>query len=176
MNKPEIFKKPLIEIAREVFELEQALIETNGEITELIQDKLKVKDIELPAKVDSYAHVLKRLETTENHFRAQAQFFTEIARGVDKAHARLKENLKSAMEVMGTNEILGQDFKIKMARSNPKVIIEDIDKIDGQFVTIETVRTPDKKLIAKTLEAGGSVEGVRLEAQASLRIFANKGD
>ncbi len=169
-------KKSLMTIAQEVVDLEKALIESGGLIDEEIEKRLAIKDLDLPVKVDNYAHILKRLDITSDHFRAQAHFFSQVARGIDSANDRLRENLKQAMEVLATNELKGQNFKLKMSRSKPAVIIENLDLIDGQFVVIETVKTPDKKAIAKHIESGGTVDGVRLEGQASLRIYPNKGE
>lgn len=167
-------KKSLMVIAQEVLDLEKALLEAGGEITDEIGQKLQVKELELPQKVDNYAHVLKRLDITADHFKAQADFFLKVARGIEKAHERLKQNIKSAMEIMGTSEIGGHDFKIKMVRYKSSVVIEDESKLDGKFLITLTSTKPDKILIAKELELGGSVSGARLEGNASLRIFPNK--
>lgn len=173
----DIIKKPLIQIAQEVADLEKALIESGGLISEEIEQRLAIKDLELPVKVDGYASILKRLDVTADHFRAQADFFVQVAKGIDQAHSRLKENLKNAMEIMATNEIKGHNYRLKMSKSKPVVIIEDESKLDGKYlVTIPATTRPDKNLIARDLDSGATVTGARLEGQASLRIFANKGE
>lgn len=165
-------KKSLMQIADIVRDLNRAAFEAEGLITPEIEAMLEVKDLDLPDKVDNYAHMLKKLPMEREYLRGQIEWLQGVIKVLDRSEERLKENMKLGMEKMATNEVRGHNFKFKMAKAKASVVIEDETKLEGKYlITVPASTRPDKNLIAKTLESGGSVEGARLEGQASLRIY-----
>ena len=163
--------KSLITIASESAEIEKALIECDGELTEDLEKRLEVKDLELPQKVDNYIHIIKRLELSREHYASLAKELANIAKSHDLAEKHLKEKIKLAAEIMGTDELKGNQYRFKIQRAQGSVIIEDESKIPGDFQIIEQITKIDKKGIAEKLKRGESVEGAQLEPSISLRIY-----
>ena len=115
--------KSLAVIISETAALEQALVDSQGEITPEIEAMLVVKDTHLPEKVDNYSMVIDRMNTIHAFYRAKAEMFTRMAKAADTVATRCESNLKLAMETLHTDEIMGNDIKYKLVRSNPSVII-----------------------------------------------------
>ncbi len=165
--------KSLMALVDQASELEKALIESNGEVTEAIAALLEVNELHLPAKVDGYAFFIDRMDSVETFYNEKAAMFLKLAKSAAAVAARCEFNLKAAMLTLGTDEITGFDVKYKLVKSNPACIIEDDNKIDGSYKITETITKVDKKRIAEDLKLGVPVEGARLEYGQSLRRYAN---
>jgi hypothetical protein len=74
------------------------------------------------------------------------------------------------MQAMGTDEIIGEDVKFKLSRLAPKLVIEE-EKLPSAFKMQVVTYVPDKDRIKSELEAGGSVEGAKMEEVFSLRKY-----
>lgn len=166
-------QKSLVELAKNSATLEEMLIMSGGEMTAEIEDMLTVKDIQLPAKIDSYALVMDRMESISRFYEEKAEFYQRLSRAADNVIVRCKENLKFAMITLHEDEIVGFDVKFKLVKSNPSCIIEDELKIDPAYTTVKTVVTVDKKRITEDLKLGIPVAHAHLEQGVSLRKFAN---
>jgi len=166
--------KSLTTIIQQISSLEQLLIESDGELTDQLEDQLKVKDIELPEKVDAYVYTIERLDQAREFYAQKAKQFQNIAKNIDQAVDRMKDNIKMAAEVLCTDELKGQDFRFKVQRSKASVIIDSLEKLPGEFIISEVVTKPDKKKLADAL-AQGPIDGAHLEPQVSLRVYPNKG-
>lgn len=165
--------KSLRVLVNEVSEIENALLDNGGEITPEIEAMLSVKDIQLPQKVDNYALVIQRMDSLESFYKDRAKVFLAMAKAASSITDRCKFNLKSAMEELAVDELLGNDIKFKLVNSNPACVIEDESKIDGAYKIIETVIKTDNRRIIEDLKLGVPVAGARLERGRSLRQYPN---
>lgn len=162
-------------MAIESSSIENALIESEGQITPLIEEMLSCKDIELPEKIDSYAYRQSRLSVMELWYKEKAEEFSKIAKSYAKAQAQLKENAKVAMELLGTDELKGHDYRIKISKSKGSVLIKDEAAIDPKYIVSEVVTRIDKSLISKDIADGKEVFGAELQGSTSLRVYPNAG-
>lgn len=166
--------KSLREIVNITSNIENMLIEANGEITEEIEQLLAIKDVQLPQKVDSYSLITDRFEKIEEYYKIKAAEFMAISKAASKVQDRLKEGLKLAMKDMGITELNGIDYRFKLSASNPKVVIDDESQIEDAYCAF--VKKPESKRIAEDLKLGLPVKGAHLEPSYSLRKYLNRGD
>jgi hypothetical protein len=154
-------------------QLEELLIESNGELTPDLEEMLVVKDVQIPAKVDAYADVMLRMEMLADYYKQKADVFLRMSTAASAVIDRCKDNLKGAMLQLNEPEIRGFDIRFKLVASNPSVVIQNESQIPLEYIKQEIVEKIDKKKIAENLKAGKAVSGAVLEQSFSLRKYAN---
>lgn len=159
--------KSLITLASQ---MEIDLIESEGEITDMIAAKLA----QIAQKVDGSVFVLERFEKIAEHYADKAKKMADISTAARKANDRLREYIKGAMEMMGSTELEGDDFRFKITKSPPKVVVTSEGDIPEPFMVTKVMKSPDKKAISKAIEAGQEVPGAALEYSVGLRIYPRK--
>lgn len=165
--------KSLVLIVNEAMVLEQMLIEAGGEITEGIDKALAVNSAELAIKLDAYVEILKRFESLEDHYKARAEFFSKISGQCKNAGARLKDNIKFAMNELGVSELAGLEMRFKLTETSGSLTIKDKDLIPVEFKSEVTETVIDTKAVKAALTAGKEVPGADLVKSSSLRSYAN---
>lgn len=152
--------------------LEQLLLTSNGEITEEIEELLAVKEIGIPAKIDSYHFVMDRMEAVSKFYKERAKMFLDAARSAANAQETIKERLKYAMKEAGVTEILGNDIRFVLSKTKPKLVIDDESIIPKEY-KIEIIATElQKDILLEDLKLG-EVAGAHLEDSCSLRSYVN---
>ena len=109
----------------------------------------------------------------ETYWKEKAEKYKAIAKGCDNARERLKDNLKFAAGILGTDELKGIDVKFKVSTLKPKMIIESA--LDTKYFVQVITSVPDKEKLRKDLDAGVEVFGAHLEDVRSIRQLVNKG-
>jgi hypothetical protein len=162
--------KSLALLISEAAVIEQKLIESNGELTPEIEALLSVTEVELPEKIDNYSIVLERFGALAKFYKERAKFFAEISKRCEAAEERLKGNIKDAMTELNKTELFGNEVKFCLARTKPKLIVDDEGKSPKEYkrevVTIEV----DKDRLRDDLSIG-PIEGAHLEESYSLRTY-----
>src|ERR1700677_370673 len=128
--------KSLYELVNISSQIKLQLLESAGEITEEISNKLLEIEEKLPCKVDGYKQIIEDLEHEAELWKKRAAKFTDIAKTFENHGDRLKESLKGAIAQLGTETLEGNDFKAKLVKSRPKVIIDDEGLIPGVYKKI----------------------------------------
>ncbi len=164
----------LREILEVASNIENMLVESQGEITSEIEAALAIKDINLPAKVDSYGFVMDRMASVADFYKQKAKFFERLAKAADSVVERCEDNLKASMQTLRVDEILGNDIRFKLQKSNPSVVINNEDLVDKIYKNEKITVSIDKKRIAEDLKIGVPVAGAHLEQGFSLRKSANR--
>lgn len=151
--------------------IENMLLETAGEITPEIEAALAVVDVNLPAKVDSYAFVIDRLEAQEAFWKLKANELYKIASSCKTARERIKDSIKDAISALGADEIRGNEVRFKMANSRPRLVIDE-DALPKEYMMQIIHLEADKKRIEEDLKLGIPVEGATYQETKSLRTYA----
>jgi hypothetical protein len=149
------------------------LAETDGELTPEMEAQLAQIDVKLPAKIDSYAHIMDRLENEEQYWKAKASQFNAVAKGLANTRARIKEALKDTMSIMGVDEIKGNDVRFKLSNAKPRLYLDE-SKIVDEYMQETIIREPNKVKIELDLKAGKEVPGAQFLESKSLRSYANR--
>lgn len=151
-------------------ELETMLVESEGEITEAIAQHLSA----LATKVDGCVYMLERFSQINEFYKARAEKLERIAKAAKTAEERLKEYVKTTMQMTDKKEIEGDDFRIKLSPTAPKVNVVDESKLPNKFLVDKVVISPDKKAILQAVKTGEVVPGVVIEENFSLRVYPRK--
>lgn len=153
----------LLDLAREMREVEAALIEAGGELTPELEPRYEAACTALVAKVDRFAEYLRVLEGQAEGLKA---FEAEVARKrrvMENHRARL---LNFADMALGTKDSLeGEHCAIRRRRNPGSVAVTDPHAVAAalpEVVTREVTLKVDKKALGARLRAGESVPGANL--------------
>jgi hypothetical protein len=159
--------KSLIALSAEV---EEDLITSGGEITEMIATKLA----QISRKVDGSVFVLERFEKIEEHYKEKADKLLSIAHAAKVARERLKDYIKTAMEIQGVIDLEGDDFRFRITKAPPAVEILDQSKLPDEYIVTKTTKAIDNKKIKAAIESGQKVPGADLRYSVGLRVYPRK--
>lgn len=166
--------KTLTSLVAEVAEIETKIIESNGEITPEIETLLCLNTKELSSKVDNYVGLIQKMEQCEAYYYEKAQFFLTLAKAFDGVKTSCNERMLQALKDLGKDEIKGTDYKFKIYKSPPKLVIDDKEKIPEQFLVIKTDVLIDNAALKTELKSGKPMEGAHLESGHYIKILGNK--
>lgn len=167
-----MIKESLLTLVRQAADLELRVIESAGEITPEIEAELMAIDVKIPAKIDSYHHVMSRLDTLANEYEDKIEFLEGIANGLSKVKERIKERLVYIMRAQEIDELKGETVRIALT-SNQKLKIDE-SKISDKYKVVKPVTSIDNKTIKDLLLSGLPVEGAELEKTYSIKVYAKK--
>jgi len=162
--------KSLTNILNESLEIERAIIESFGEITPAIADKLTINEIEQKEKLDSYEVIMNRLELNETYFKQKAAELKMIEKSFAQARESMRERIKYFMIEKNLDEVRGSDARFKLTKTTPSLKIDpDLiqDEYKFQLISIEI----DREKIKADLKDGKEVIGASLEQGLALRKF-----
>lgn len=165
--------KSLFVLAREGHMLEEALLETCGEITPDIVDLIEVKETQLPAKVDRYYYMIDRCEHLAGYYKQKADELAKIAKAFTTVADNCEQRMKAALLENGETEFLGFEFRFKLQPTKKRVVIENENAVPEAYKKAKTLVTIDKESIRQDIEKGFPVEGARLEDNFCLRKYVN---
>lgn len=153
--------------------IKQELVATYGEITFDIEEKLMVLERKLPSKADGYKFVIDDLESEAELWKKRAAQFAKVGQGFGAYADRMKKAILEACKTLNTDEILGNEYRWKLQKAKPTVIIDDESKIpDGHKETV-TITKIKKDGILEDLKQGLPVPGAHLEESAFVRCYPN---
>jgi hypothetical protein len=171
--------KSLQTILSEKEALEQLLVETGGEVTnveEIVNNWMDEITSDLANKVDSYEYKQEMLEATAARFSARADKLYSVAKNLMNLSKGLKERLKFYMKESGLTEIKGNEYVFKLSDGKDKLVIDDEKKIPKDYFYEEIHKVLDKDLLIAALEDESvMVDGAHLETVKTLRVSINKG-
>lgn len=166
INEP---KNTLVGLFEAKNELEDFLFSENGELAPETALELERLEAALPAKIDGYYIVLKRLEAETELYSSIAKDFTEKAKTKENKHKQLKDHLKFCMGQQGLKELYGNQFEFKTSKPKNKVNILDESIVPHEYKTEKKELMIDKKRLLEDLELGIEVPGCVKELYTTLR-------
>ena len=152
---------PLYAIDDELAQLEIALIEAGGEITEEVNERFDELLQMREEKVAGYVAVIRRLETSAEAYASEAKRLSTNARAMQNSADRLKQRLLEAMMTRGHQEYetpLGR-VRTYEGSSRSVTILVDPDELPDRFKRVTV--SPDKRALADALKSQDG-EAVRL--------------
>ena len=144
---------PLYEIDSELTQLESALIEAGGEITdevnERFDDLLQMRE----EKVAGYVAVIRRLETSAEAYASEAKRLSGGARTMQNSADRLKQRLLDAMTARGDQEYETPLGRVRTYPGSARsvTVLVDPDDLPDRFKRVTVA--PDKRALADALKA-----------------------
>ena len=165
----------LLEITKQLHELETAVIESNGELTPELEKAFAVSEMTKKDQIAAYAAILDRLDTLQNEYKSKIDSLQAVLNGFKRFENFLKGNLKEAMKLSNTDELAGQETRFKLTRTKPKLVIDcDASALPWEFTKTISEVIPDKDMIREFLESGKTLENCKLEESFALRKYMNR--
>lgn len=164
----------LIAITREIQAIESAIIESGGELSAELEERICTATIMQELKCDAYSAIIARCNSIKAEYEAQVESLAKVANTASLISKKLKNNIKEALKELGTTELNGQITRFKLSSSKPKVTIINIELLPKEFYARAVTYTPDLELIAEAIKAGQVVPGAELTPSYSLRTYAAK--
>jgi hypothetical protein len=174
-------KQSLFEIGAEMAELEAALTDLGGDITD---EEIERKFDEwfaslterLEAKVNSYCWLIEQFQASAEARKAQAQRLQKLAQADANAAARLEKRLKDFMIATGKTKLKTEHFNPRLANNGGKQPLWLAPEVEAEPARLperfhKTTVTIDKDELRAALEAG---EVVTLPSAAGEPIEAAK--
>lgn len=166
--------KPLYELTIEHRSLMDALVESDGELTPELEDKLQLHEGEMVEKVNSLTSLLDLLKCNEAHWKNREKQCKSIHTALKNAQKRITERVKYQMEAMDVTELQGDDFNFKIQKNGGKQALD----VDEEILPAKWFRTeyvPDNERIRAALESGDElIEGAALVPRGtSCRVKPN---
>lgn len=157
----------LFDITAEQRRINDALMESGGELTPELEEALIVNADNFAVKVEGYATSIRKFEALSDAADAEIKRIQAIKKTATNSAKRLKEALAYGMEVMGVDKAEIGLNKLSF-RSSTAVNITDEVRIPNQYIKVET--SIDKMALKKDLQAGLVIEGAELVTNRNLQI------
>lgn len=130
-------KESLFNIGESFFALESLLFETEGEITEEIDQWLAEYQAKEEEKIDAYCYIIQKFE----EIAEEAKRLADRSSGYRNKVSQLKDRLKTYLEVRGRDKIETPRFTVTICGNGgllPVKLNEGIDstKLPDQFVRV----------------------------------------
>lgn len=156
-------------------EVERDLIESGGEITQDIENKLQVVESQLPAKVDAYDFLMRKFERECELWRDKADQMNRIAMSFRRAGEALDARILFAMENAGLDEVAGHHARFKLQKSPPAMEVVDESRLPEAYFEAVITKSLKKDQLKRDLKDGIPVSGARLTQSRHLRRYPVKG-
>lgn len=166
----------LMEITAEARELYDELVKAEGEIDTGLEAVITAMESQVAVKTDGYVEVMRMLEHEAVYWSDLAKEANAKAKTLMKRREWLKQNLKKAMRMMGTNTLNGHIWRLQTSKTKGRLVIDE-DRLPSEWAMTVTEVKPDKERITKALKEGVVIPGAELQEGESLRTYmGGKGE
>jgi hypothetical protein len=157
----------LFNITAEQRRINDALMESGGELTPELEEALLINSENFAVKVEGYATSIHQFEAFAEAADAEIKRLMALKKSAQGAAKRLKDNLAYGMEVMGYDKVDMGLHKLSF-RTSTAVNITDEVRIPNQYIKVET--KIDKESLKRDLKAGLVIEGAELITSRNLQL------
>ena len=162
-------KMNIYQIEQEYITLANQIIEADGVLDDELSQALEINQDQLEIKARSYGYVIKQLDGEVDLIDLEIKRLTALKKSRKNTVDRLKETIKGAMELYDIEKIETPTLKVALRKSKA-VIVEDIEKLDQDYVQLKVTKAADKTAIKKAIESGEDVVGATLQVNKNINI------
>ena len=164
--------KSLRSINNDFVILEGLLIESEGELTPEIAERLEINDENFNEKIPNTVNWIKHQEDLLDNIKKESKRLSELKKSVEKNIKSHSENIKNAMLLRDLNRYEAGTNILSFRKSVGLDIEEgfNVESLDEEYQNSKTTITPDKKAIKEALKKGDVVEGCSLSERMNLQI------
>lgn len=163
----------LYNLATEYQELYTALVSTadeeTGEVDVDIAAALANVQGTFEEKAIATATVSRMLGNTVEEVSKEIDRLKRLKAHLEREDGRVREYLKMAMEMTGTEKVQGISASISFRKSEQTVIDNEVE-LPEEYITVKTTYTPNKTAIKAAIKAGNEVPGAHIETVMNLQI------
>lgn len=136
-----------------------------------IADTLEGESGDLVEKGKNIAAIFRNLESDAKQIKEAEEQLCARRKAIERRAERLKEYLKTNMEISGIQKIECPWFVVSLRNNPESVVIDDETLIPRDYLREIPARfEPDKTLCKAAIKDGFDVPGVHLERKTSLVI------
>lgn len=160
----------LFQLEQEYLIIADALVQ--GELTLELEKALELNKENFEIKSAKYAYVTKKLDGEIFLIDKEIERLTALKNSREKAINKLKDTVKSAMDLYGIKKIEAQNIKLMLVRGKPSVEVDEklLPKKYFKKKITPITYTPDKVAIKNDLDAGKKIRGASLKENENLQI------
>jgi hypothetical protein len=158
----------IYQIQQDYLSITNELIENGGELSPELETSLAINKAELQQKAVAYIYVTKSLEADVSTIDDEIKRLQALKASRVKTIDKLKETVKSAMEMYEIEEIKTATLKINFRKSES--IEADAEQLQDYYCVLKTTRTPDKAKIKEAIKNGEAVIGASLKINRNIQI------
>lgn len=163
----------LYNLATEYQELYTALVSTadeeTGEVDVDIAAALANVQGTFEEKAIATATVSRMLGNTVEEVSKEIDRLKRLKAHLEREDGRVREYLKRAMEMTGTEKVQGISASISFRKSE-QTVIDNEGELPEEYITEKTTYTPNKTAIKAAIKAGNDVPGAHIETVMNLQI------
>lgn len=163
----------LYNLATKYQELYTALVSTadeeTGEVDVDIAAALANVQGTFEEKAIATATVSRMLGNTVEEVSKEIDRLKRLKAHLEREDGRVREYLKMAMEMTGTEKVQGISASISF-RQSEQTVIDNEEELPEEYITVKTTYTPDKTAIKTAIKAGKDVPGAHIETVKNLQI------
>lgn len=155
-----------------LYELTSDLMELN-DLLEQGEDVEEIREIimtHIASKAGGLMELILNIESDAEAVRMEIKRLERLLEVKENKTKRLKEYLMDCMTQADIKSVPSAKGNITIRNNQPKIVIDDEDKIPAGFKTVKEVTSINKKDLKESLKNGQRVEGCHLEASRSLVI------
>jgi len=164
----------LKELVRDLNALESLVIENDGQICETLEAWMEINETNVATKVDSYNFLIARLEKGSEFFKEKEAEYYAARKVYENQILRMKNYVKDTMFAMGLDELKGNEYRFKISKLKPKIVINNIEELPLEYTREKITIEVDRDSIKKALDEGLKIKGASLETSYSLRSYLIK--
>lgn len=164
----------MIELVKRANNLEQMIIDSGGEITDIIAKMEEDLKTDIQNKAEDYYFFIERMKSSEEFFKIEADKYYKASNTLKNTHTRIRDLLKNAMSAIGITEIITGKMRVKLFDSRDRLEIYSDSDIPQQYKIIVTSYEIDKEKLRADLEAGLEIKGARLVNGKSIRFTPSR--
>lgn len=158
--------RALYHISNELDNINEQLIESGGELSPELQDKLAMTREELATKAANYGFVILKNQSEAAIIDAEIKRLKAIKDSLDNATDKIKEAISNAMIQYDLTEVKTPTIKLSF-RASESVEVDESKLAQKYFNYKPTV---DKTTIKADLKAGIEVDGARIVSKQNLQV------
>jgi len=121
-------KKSLNDILEDYQNLENELINNNGELSEELEQKLNLHEKELGEKLDGYEHFVRYLKSKVEYLKNMENHFSTRRKVLENSIKRCKNSMTNSLLMTGKNKLQTHDFNFSLGKSKKWSV--DIDSLN----------------------------------------------
>lgn len=160
-------KQSLYKIEQDYLELINQVEESDGELSQEVQDALIINEGQLKQKSISYLEVIKAKEAFNSNVDEEIKRLQAIKKRNNSLVNRLNSTLLDAVNLYGDFEVGTLTFT---TRKSERLIIDNEEDISNDYKVTKLVTSVDKLAIKKAIKDGQDVKGATLQENKNLRV------
>ena len=109
--------KSLNDILEEYQKIENELINSDGEISSELEEKLNLHELELADKLNGYEHFVRYLKSKIEYLKNMELHYSNRRKVLENSIKRCKKSMTSSLLITGKDKVKTDDFNFSLGKS-----------------------------------------------------------